>query len=93
MRLPKTSTEEPLRHIQNGKIYVFLIRKQTKLSSEKGAGAFPKNTRRSHADTSRITKYTLSELENKQSEFGEGCASHPKTHTEEPRRHIQNVKI
>ncbi len=27
------------------------------------------------------------------SECGEGCMSRPKAHTEEPRRHIQNVKI
>ena len=66
MSLPKTHTEEPRRHIQNVNIYAFLIRKQTKVNSGKGAGAFPKHTQMSHADTSRIIKYTLSKLENKQ---------------------------
>ena len=66
MSLPKASTEEPRRHIQNVKIYAFPVRKQTKVSSGTGAGALPKHTQRSHADTSITSKYTLFQLENKQ---------------------------
>ena len=42
MRLPKGHTEEPRRHIQNVKIYIFIIRKQTKVSSREGARAIQK---------------------------------------------------
>ena len=93
MSLPKASTEEPRRHIQNVKIYIFLNRKQTKVSSGKGAGALPKHTQRSHGYTSRIQNIHFPNEKINKNEFGEGCTSPPKTHTEEPQRHIQNVKI
>ena len=45
-------------------------------------------------EPSRISKYIyFPKKKTNKIEFGEGCMSLPKAHTEEPRRHIQNVKI